>query len=34
MADARAIGDPPAASQAWHAAEILLNQARATTDAV
>ncbi|CAJ0684872.1 MULTISPECIES: TetR/AcrR family transcriptional regulator [Ralstonia] len=33
-ADARAIGDPSAASQAWQAAETLLNQARATTEAV
>lgn len=33
-ADARAIGDPSAASQAWHAAETLLNQARAATEAV
>ncbi|HWV03074.1 TetR/AcrR family transcriptional regulator [Ralstonia sp.] len=33
-ADARAIGDPSAASQAWHAAEALLNQARAATEAV
>jgi len=32
-ADARAIGDPSAASQAWHAAETLLNQARAATEA-
>ena len=32
-ADARAIGDPSAASQAWQAAETLLNQARATTEA-
>lgn len=27
-ADARAIGDPSVASQAWHAAETLLNQAK------
>lgn len=33
-ADARAIGDPSAASQAWQAAQTLLNQARATTEAV
>ncbi|MGN5352567.1 TetR/AcrR family transcriptional regulator [Ralstonia sp. L16] len=33
-ADARAIGDPSAASQAWQAAETLLNQARAITEAV
>jgi AcrR family transcriptional regulator len=33
-ADARAIGDPSAASQAWQAAETLLNQARATIEAV
>ena len=33
-ADAREIGDPSAASQAWQAAETLLNQARATTEAV
>ena len=33
-ADARAIGDPSAASQAWHAAETLLHQARAATEAV
>ncbi len=29
-ADARAIGDPGAASQAWHAAQALLDQAKAT----
>lgn len=33
-ADARAIGDPSAASQAWHAAETLLYQARAATEVV
>ncbi|MET3447028.1 TetR family transcriptional regulator [Ralstonia pickettii] len=33
-ADARAIGDPSVASQAWHAAETLLNQAKATAEAV
>lgn len=33
-ADARAIGDPSAASQAWQAAETLLNQAGATIEAV
>jgi AcrR family transcriptional regulator len=32
--DARAIGDPSAASRAWHAAETLLNQAKATAEAV
>ncbi|WP_112185907.1 TetR/AcrR family transcriptional regulator [Ralstonia sp. GX3-BWBA] len=32
-ADARTMGDPSAASQAWHAAETLLNQARAATEA-
>lgn len=33
-ADARAIGDPSVASQAWHAAETLLNQARAAAETV
>lgn len=33
-ADARAIGDPSVASQAWHAAETLLNQAKAAAEAV
>ena len=32
-ADARAIGDPKAASRAWQAALVLLNQARATASA-
>ncbi|CAJ0778119.1 hypothetical protein LMG19083_00372 [Ralstonia psammae] len=33
-ADARAIGDPSAASQAWHAAETLLSQAKAAAETV
>ena len=33
-ADARAVGDPTAATRAWLAAQTLLNQAKATARAV